>query len=146
MSAFPASLAPAARSAYRSVLRSARITFQGDPARHLALISALRSTFQSPALSPPIESTPSSTDATAQIGQEEIAKRIEEWKEAAVFLRRNVVQGEEQNDGSWKLRVTKDTELGDNASVKEPPKLPMTPFPNRNRRRCGDGAAAKQTS
>lgn len=33
------------------------------------------------------------------------------------------------------LRVTEDTELGDNETTKLPPKLPTTPFPNRNRRR-----------
>jgi len=33
------------------------------------------------------------------------------------------------------LRVTEDTELGDNETIKVPPKLPTTPFPNRNRRR-----------
>ncbi|WWD18393.1 hypothetical protein CI109_102843 [Kwoniella shandongensis] len=138
---FPASLAPAARSAYRSVLRSARVTFQGDPARHLALITALRSTFSSPTLTPPT----SQTTTDQPIGEAEISKRIEEWKEAAVFLRKNVVQGEETGDGTWKLRVTKDTELGDNASIRDPPKLPTTPFPNRNKRRCGD-AASKQAS
>lgn len=40
------------------------------------------------------------------------------------------------------LRVTEHTELGDNASVKNPPKLPTTPFPNRNRRKCSDAAPA----
>ena len=34
--------------------------------------------------------------------------------------------------------MTPDTELGDNASVRDPPKLPTTPFPNRNRRKCGE--------
>ena len=43
---------------------------------------------------------------------------------------------------SSELRVTEHTELGDNASVKNPPKLPTTPFPNRNRRKCSDAAPA----
>lgn len=38
------------------------------------------------------------------------------------------------------LRVTKDTDLGDNETIKAPKPMPITPFPNRNRRRrkCGE--------
>lgn len=68
------------------------------------------------------------------------------------------MQGVKGDDGAWseylgyccvdktksypELRVTEHTELGDNASIKNPPKLPTTPFPNRNRRKCSDAAPA----
>ncbi|WVQ65876.1 uncharacterized protein L199_004054 [Kwoniella botswanensis] len=144
---FPASLKPAARSAYRSMLRASRITFNGDPTRHVQMLSVLRQTFSSPSLTPPQPGSAelrSSPDATfqpiveEQVEEGEIKKRIEEWKETAQFLRKNVVQGVQDEDGTWKLRVTDETELGDNATIKEPPKLPSTPFPNRNKRRCTD--------
>ncbi|ORY28515.1 hypothetical protein BCR39DRAFT_535059 [Naematelia encephala] len=175
---FPAVLRPAALSAYREILRSARITFQGDLPRRLALTSAVRAAFESPTLEvvPPSSSSSSSptlsessspnsnqelqysetagsdvllhdpenlqsnVEAPLQLeseslSEEELAKRIQGWKEVALFLRKNVVQGEKDEQGNWRLRVTKDTELGSNETVKEPPKLPTTPFPNRNRRK-----------
>ncbi|WWD04768.1 hypothetical protein V865_002839 [Kwoniella europaea PYCC6329] len=144
---FPASLKPAARSAYRSMLRASRITFNGDPTRHVQMLSVLRQTFSSPSLTPPqpgsaeLRSSPEATFqpiVEEQVEEGEIKKRIEEWKETAQFLRKNVVQGVQDEDGTWKLRVTDETELGDNATIKEPPKLPSTPFPNRNKRRCTD--------
>ncbi|KAL7423304.1 hypothetical protein Q5752_002605 [Cryptotrichosporon argae] len=151
-SAIPASLRPAARSAYRAVLRSARLTFNGDPQRYVALHTALRSTFTSPTLRAPgagaAEAAPdpllAPVDTQVDYASEaELAKRIAEWDEVARFLRRNVVQGVQQDSGSFRLRVTPDTELGDNATIKSPPQLPVTPFPNRNRRRrkCGDEGA-----
>ncbi|KAE8538710.1 hypothetical protein D1P53_005073 [Cryptococcus gattii VGV] len=144
MAKFPAALKPAARSAYREVLRAARITFQGDPSRHYALLTALRATFSSPTLTPPPSaSSPSAIPISEEsVGVDEIVKRITEWKELARFLKKNVVQGVKGDDGAWKLRVTEHTELGDNASIKNPPKLPTTPFPNRNRRKCSDAATA----
>lgn len=33
------------------------------------------------------------------------------------------------------LRVTKDTDLGDNETIKAPQPMPITPFPNRGKRR-----------
>ena len=94
--------------------------------------------------------------------EHELEKRIGEWKEIALFLRRNVVQGEQGEDGSFRmfppslpmtsgqycglmtgLRVTEDTELGDNETIKVPPKLPTTPFPNRNRRRRRTAASTE---
>ncbi|WWC62460.1 uncharacterized protein I303_105056 [Kwoniella dejecticola CBS 10117] len=145
---FPASLKPLARGAYRNMLRSSRITFNGDPERHVQMLSILRQTFSSPTLKPPASgsaelASPSKASFDPiveqdQIPIEELTKRIEEWNEAAKFLRQNVVQGVQDEDGTWKLRVTEETELGDNASIREPPKLPTTPFPNRNKRRCTD--------
>ncbi|GFZ45288.1 hypothetical protein JCM24511_03014 [Saitozyma sp. JCM 24511] len=153
MSGIPASLRPAARSAYREVLRAARVTFQGDAPRRLALTHAVRQTFSSPTLTPPSQSQPSASasssapprsapgpagstaSADPAPSPEELAKRIEEWREVAVFLRRNVVQGVKDEEGAYRLRVTEHTELGDNASIRDASALPVTPFPNRNRNR-----------
>lgn len=121
MAKFPAALKPAARSAYREVLRAARITFQGtsflalffsithiyqfsgDPSRHYALLTALRATFSSPTLTPPPSaSSPSAIPISEEsVGVDEIVKRITEWKELARFLKKNVVQGVKGDDGAW---------------------------------------------
>lgn len=104
----------------------------GDPQRHLALTTALRQTFSSPTLTTPgspsssrqpdpptscsgslssTTTTPSSASSSALQAEEstldpsspeELSKRIEEWKEIALFLRRNVVQGELKGDGSYR--------------------------------------------
>lgn len=43
------------------------------------------------------------------------------------------------------LRITPDTELGDNTTIRTPPKLPTTPFPNRERRRRRQQQQQEQT-
>ncbi|KAJ9092672.1 hypothetical protein QFC21_006737 [Naganishia friedmannii] len=92
-----------------------------------------------------------------QMSEAEYQERLKHWREVAAILRQNVVQGrkiekkesreqvvenKEQAEGAtgedgtvWKLRITPDTELGDNTTIRAPPKLPTTPFPNRERRR-----------
>ncbi|TXT13521.1 hypothetical protein VHUM_00888 [Vanrija humicola] len=139
MSTFPAAIRPAARSAYRAVLRAARQTFANDPARHAAMVGTAREVFASPTLStgppppPPLEG-PAPDPASA----EELGKRVQEWQDVALFLRRNVVQGRlDEASGTYKLRVTNDTEIGDNEDIKKPAVLPVTPFPNRGKRRRG---------
>jgi hypothetical protein len=99
--AIPVSLAPAARAAYRAVLRSARITFAGDPIRHAQLATIMRATFESPTLTAPGKPTPASLELEEGDGSAapdltspaELEKRIKEWTEVAHFLRQNVVQG-----------------------------------------------------
>lgn len=100
---FPAALRPAARSAYRDVLRAARVTFEEDPVRRAQLVGAVRTTFQSPNLmdpsKPPVQ--PLEGPPVDFSSPEEIQKRINEWKEVAVFLRKNVVQGRLAEDGTY---------------------------------------------
>lgn len=140
------------------------LTLIGDLPRRIALDQTARGAFSSPTLVVPAASTPDSAVTApeaeeAPVSIEELQKRIEEWNEIAAFLRKNIVQGEKDESGSYsestsilillcpgeviaadeeELRVTSDTELGSNETVKEPPKLPTTPFPNRNRRKCGE--------
>ncbi|KAI6162519.1 RF-1 domain-containing protein [Pisolithus thermaeus] len=56
-----------------------------------------------------------------------VGEKIQLAKELAVMLRRNVVQArriESDTTGeTWSLRFTKDTELGDNSTIKNPPPL-----------------------
>lgn len=114
--AFPAHLVPAAKSAYRSVVRSARITFQGrcslrcaccqltrtlgDPPAHKALLGVLRQTYQSPTLTTPPRAN-EEPQAEEKVDDEEIARRIAEWVEVAQILRRNVVQGRLSETGAY---------------------------------------------
>jgi complex III assembly factor LYRM7 len=148
------------------------------------MVQAVRQTFISPTLTPPKPTTPRAAEPTScssaptppppveetpveeEVSEAELEKRIGEWKEIALFLRRNVVQGEQGEDGSFRmsyrplptfcqicemelmigLRVTEDTELGDNLTIKEPPILPTTPFPNRNKRRRRTPAPTESSS
>ncbi|EIW73650.1 hypothetical protein TREMEDRAFT_24381 [Tremella mesenterica DSM 1558] len=133
---FPVKLRPQARSAYRAVLRATKITFNGDEPRKIALRSLLRQTFSSPTLTPPSQLPQSSASRMKPDSQpqstskfEELNQRIEEWKEVALFIRKNVVQGVKDEQGTFRLRLTSETELGDNTTIRDPPKLPNTPFP-----------------
>ena len=96
----------------------------GDPTRHLAMVQAVRQTFISPTLTPPKPSTPRAAEPTScssgpvppppveetpveeEVTEAELEKRIAEWKEIALFLRRNVVQGEQGEDGSFRMSPT----------------------------------------
>ncbi|KAI6103546.1 hypothetical protein F5141DRAFT_1131246 [Pisolithus sp. B1] len=56
-----------------------------------------------------------------------VGEKIQLAKELAMMLRRNVVQAQKiESDTTgekWSLRFTKDTELGDNSTIKNPPPL-----------------------
>ena len=93
----------------------------GDPTRHLAMVQAVRQTFASPTLTPPKPNTPRAPEPTScssapappppveetpveeEVSEAELEKRIGEWKEIALFLRRNVVQGEQGEDGTFRM-------------------------------------------
>ena len=87
------------------------------------MVSVVRQTFTSPTLTPPKPTTPRQAEPTScssasepappppveevkeeekDISADELEKRIAEWKEIALFLRRNVVQGEQGEDGSYR--------------------------------------------
>jgi hypothetical protein len=55
----------------------------------------------SPPPPPPVEEVTEEETVT----YEELEKRIGEWKEIALFLRRNVVQGEKGEDGSYRMSI-----------------------------------------
>jgi len=85
------------------------------------MVQAVRQTFISPTLTPPSPTTPRAAEPTScssapappppveetpveeEVSEAELEKRIGEWKEIALFLRRNVVQGEQGEDGSFRM-------------------------------------------
>ncbi|KJA20240.1 hypothetical protein HYPSUDRAFT_142437 [Hypholoma sublateritium FD-334 SS-4] len=113
MSISPA-LRAANRAAYRDVLRAASVTFSGKPF-DLIFATAFRAKIRSDMSKRKVE-----TDESLQ-------KQTQFVQDVANVLRKNVVQGilvkspeESGGDGIYRIRLTKDTELGDNESIKNP--------------------------
>lgn len=98
-------LAQAARSAYRALARTAGKTFRGDEAvRRAFLLKARNEYIPSPTLAPDV-----------------FAERLAFAREVETVLRTNIVQAVRAGDRDvYRLRVTGDTELGDNETVKQP--------------------------
>jgi len=96
-----------ALAAYRHLLRATRIAFQGDYHLLHAARSQARTGFDS------LSSLDPSSD--------EAQKGIQHAEGVAEILKHNIVQGK-QLDGSdvLQLRIHKDTERGDNDTVKNP--------------------------
>ncbi|OAL00228.1 mitochondrial zinc maintenance protein 1, mitochondrial [Phaeosphaeriaceae sp. SRC1lsM3a] len=93
--------------AYRNLLRSARLAFQGD----INILSAARAEVR--------KNFESNRNLTA--GSEELSKQIAHAEEVAKFLRENVVQGQAADtEGNYKLRIHEHTERGDNEDIKKP--------------------------
>ncbi|KAL8804785.1 MAG: hypothetical protein Q9182_002377 [Xanthomendoza sp. 2 TL-2023] len=91
--------------AYRNLLRSARLAFQDDTRVLLSALTTARANFESSRLLPA-----NSAEAEAAIAHAE---------EVAGILRRNIVQGREEEGGDkFHLRIHNDTERGNNSSIK----------------------------
>ncbi|KAL6711238.1 Mitochondrial zinc maintenance protein 1, mitochondrial [Coniothyrium glycines] len=93
--------------AYRNLLRSARIAFQGDMNTLFAARAEVRKNFES--------------NRHLSAGSDEFSKQITHAEEVAKFLRENVVQGKAQSENSenYKLRIHEHTERGDNEDIKK---------------------------
>ncbi|KAF9246126.1 RF-1 domain-containing protein [Melanogaster broomeanus] len=106
------SLRAAARAAYRDLLKASASTFAGDEPIQKAFRLKMRT--ETLAL-----------DSTARNDAGQVEEKIQLAKELAATLRRNVVQARrvEAHSGepSWSLRFTKDTEIGDNSTIKDFP-------------------------
>ncbi|CAI4057842.1 hypothetical protein SUVZ_02G5970 [Saccharomyces uvarum] len=105
-----------ALDAYRHGLRATRIAFQNDT----KVLLAARAKMRSGMVSPP----------NPKLTTEEQVQHLED---VAVFLRRNLVQGQKVNDSDMKesryhLNIHKDTELGDNETVPDPTARVKTSF------------------
>ncbi|KAK0503083.1 hypothetical protein EDD18DRAFT_617630 [Armillaria luteobubalina] len=117
-----------ARSAYRQLYRASTATFSGDAPVLRGQASKM--------LSPNVLLTVCCPAFRSKLRQDAVSGK-EETNPApyqdqadgalkvAAFLRQNVIQaarvtGEED---TWKLKITKDTELGSNDSVKNPPPM-----------------------
>ncbi|CZR63702.1 probable Mitochondrial zinc maintenance protein 1, mitochondrial [Phialocephala subalpina] len=95
-----------ALQAYRHLLRSTRLAFQGDiPLLHAARQEA-RSNFRK--------------NASLSIDDPALGTAIAHAEEVAKFLAENVVQGKHEGDNMYKLRIHEQTERGDNDTVKAP--------------------------
>ncbi|EGN95462.1 hypothetical protein SERLA73DRAFT_186477 [Serpula lacrymans var. lacrymans S7.3] len=114
MSVAPA-LKASARAAYRNLLRASAFTFRGDA----QILRAFRLKMRTETLA--ITSGPP-TDAVLE-------EKTKLAREIAGILRKNVVQARRvsgngaNGEDVWSLRMTKDTELGDNATIKNPPPM-----------------------
>ncbi|KAF4119461.1 complex III assembly factor LYRM7 [Geosmithia morbida] len=92
-------------AAYRHVMRSARIAFQGDTSVLLAAKSQIRTEFRQNA---------------ALVDAKAIQDAILKAEDVSKILRENVVQGKKQDDKdhTYELRIHEYTERGDNESIK----------------------------
>ncbi|KAF3002128.1 hypothetical protein G7054_g178 [Neopestalotiopsis clavispora] len=93
----------AAIVAYRNLLRSARIAFQGDQPILNAALTQIRTGFRE--------------NASLDPKSPEIDGHIKHAEDVATILRENVVQGRRNGD-KYKLRIHEHTERGDNDTVK----------------------------
>ncbi|KAF2133122.1 mitochondrial zinc maintenance protein 1, mitochondrial [Dothidotthia symphoricarpi CBS 119687] len=92
--------------AYRSLLRSARIAFQGDLNMLSAARAEARKNFEQ--------------NRSLAAGSTELSAQVAHAQEVAKFLRENVVQGQATDkQGNYKLRIHDETERGDNEDIKK---------------------------
>ncbi|KAF2799576.1 mitochondrial zinc maintenance protein 1, mitochondrial [Melanomma pulvis-pyrius CBS 109.77] len=96
-----------ALAAYRNVLRSARIAFQGDLNTLIAARHEARRNFEN--------------NRGLASGSEELSKQLTHAEDVAKFLRENLVQGQalDKDEQKYKLRIHEHTERGDNEDIKK---------------------------
>ncbi|GAA5859266.1 hypothetical protein JCM5296_005314 [Sporobolomyces johnsonii] len=119
-----------AASAYRALLRAQRFTFKGDDyalkaAHHQTRVLFGRfipsaSASHSPFTPDPSLPVPDLKPESAELTSDKVDEHIEAAFEIATYLRRNVVQGVRTEEGNYALRITEETERGDNATIKQP--------------------------
>ncbi|WYZ39039.1 hypothetical protein EsH8_III_000953 [Colletotrichum jinshuiense] len=90
--------------AYRHLWRAARIAFKGDDRVLAAAKQQIRQGFRD--------------QATLTPADPNLGPAIQKAEEIAKILRENVVQGKQDESRVYKLRIHKDTERGDNESIK----------------------------
>ncbi|KAG6874080.1 hypothetical protein C0995_006937 [Termitomyces sp. Mi166 len=135
MSITPAMKA-AARSAYRNLYRASSITFAGD--EHV--LKAFRMKMRNDAVA-----------AQAIIDPETYEQQIQLGREVADVLRKNIVQGVRVPSAegtpevheTFRLRLTKHTELGSNETIKNPPPMELS---DRSMRKQEKASQARHTS
>ncbi|KAJ7273559.1 RF-1 domain-containing protein [Mycena haematopus] len=103
-------LLAAARSAYRQLLRASSSTFAGDE----TVLRAFRLKIRQDAVA-----ARNITDPVIYEQQNALAREV------ATIIRKNIVQGARtaENTDTWKMRITSDTELGSNDTIKSPPAM-----------------------
>ncbi|KAK7538790.1 mitochondrial zinc maintenance protein 1, mitochondrial [Phyllosticta citribraziliensis] len=95
-----------ALTAYRNLLRSIRIAFEGDVATMNAARFEARNNFE----------------ANRDLPQDSkvLEKSISKANEVSKFLKENLVQGKVTDEGKYQLKIHEHTERGDNESIKQP--------------------------
>ncbi|KAG6376519.1 hypothetical protein JVT61DRAFT_2512 [Boletus reticuloceps] len=108
------SIRAAARSAYRDLLRASASTFVGDA----PIQKAFRIQIRTDTLA---------LDSVARNDPRQVEEKIQLAKDLAATLRRNVVQARRvqtpSGEEAWRLRITEETEIGDNSSINNPPPI-----------------------
>ncbi|KAJ7098066.1 hypothetical protein B0H15DRAFT_823972 [Mycena belliarum] len=102
-------LRASARSAYRLLLRASSATFAGDE----PVLRAFRAKIRQDAIAARGITDPALYERHNTLG-----------KEIATIVRTNLVQATKVNGAdpnTWKVRITEDTELGSNGTIKNPP-------------------------
>ncbi|KAB2577104.1 hypothetical protein BFW01_g2310 [Lasiodiplodia theobromae] len=94
-----------ALAAYRSILRATRLAFQGDASVLSAARMKARDDFDA--------------QRSLDPDSEDAKKAVTHANDVAKFLRENVVQGQANDNGRYKLRIHEHTERGDNESIKQ---------------------------
>ncbi|KAK8191244.1 mitochondrial zinc maintenance protein 1, mitochondrial [Phyllosticta capitalensis] len=95
-----------ATAAYRNLLRSIRIAFEGDVAVMNAARFEARNNFEA--------------NRSLSEDSKDLEKSIAKANDVAKFLKENLVQGQVKDDGKYQLRIHEHTERGDNESIKQP--------------------------
>ncbi|KAG8895126.1 hypothetical protein FRB99_000745, partial [Tulasnella sp. 403] len=122
----PSNLLVSARSSYRQLWRASSATFAGDDRVLQAFRQKCRNEF---------------IKGRNIKDERQYQERITLAQEVAKFLRTNVVQAQqEQESDKWVIRMTEDTELGDNMSIKNP--KPVECSGSKARRKRAEAAAA----
>ncbi|GAA6062040.1 hypothetical protein JCM10212_005025 [Sporobolomyces blumeae] len=161
----PLTLTPAqcarAAAAYRALIRAQRFTFKGDDyalkAAHLQTrvlfgrFIPSASASKSPFPIPPNVRVPDLKPESAELTPAKVDEHIDAAFEIATYLRRNVVQGVRTEEGNYALRITEETERGDNDTIKQPKDARVMRGPTegnegvrrrrRNRKAAGDDGA-----
>ncbi|KAJ7046624.1 RF-1 domain-containing protein [Mycena alexandri] len=106
MSAISPQLRANARSAYRQMLRASSSTFAGDE----RMLRAFRLKIRQDAVAARDTTDPAAYEQHNALG-----------RDIALIIRKNIVQAAQQKADTWKLRITKDTEMGSNDTIKNPP-------------------------
>ncbi|KAK7566091.1 hypothetical protein BKA81DRAFT_327600 [Phyllosticta paracitricarpa] len=99
-------------AAYRNLLRSIRIAFEGDVATMNAARFEARNNFE----------------ANRDLPQDsnDLNKYITKANDVSKFLKENLVQGRVTDEGKYQLKIHEHTERGDNESIKQPKGRPNT--------------------
>ncbi|KAG7092400.1 hypothetical protein E1B28_008757 [Marasmius oreades] len=131
-----AELRRSARAAYRALYRASSFTFAGDE----PVLKAFRSKMREDALAAKAETDP--------IAYQQHTKHA---RDIATFLRRNIVRATkveaadtDNSQATWTLHLHDQTELGDNESIKNSPKMESSRTSRRRERDASTSELAAQ--